>query len=468
MVFSSSIFLFYFLLLTVVGYYALPQRGRHLWLTVVSYIFYGWWNPWFMLLMFASTAVDYGCGKLIISGRRKLGLWMSVCSNLGVLGFYKYANFVFHSASGLLAWVGVETGPAPTWLEQIVLPMGISFYVFQSMSYCIDLYRGHAPPARSFIDFACFVSLYPQLVAGPIVRYGSIAHQLQHRQHTWQGFVMGMSRFCLGFAKKVLLADAFGQVADSVFKTAPGSLGTAAAWLGVVAYAFQIYFDFSAYSDMAIGLGRMFGFRFVENFDSPYQSASITEFWRRWHISLSTFLRDYLYIPLGGNRKGPGRTYVNLMTVMLLGGLWHGAQWTFVVWGGIHGVMLALERFVGKNAVTSRLPRPLKIGLTFMILLVTWVFFRAENFGVAQQILGAMCGLQELHATAALVDAGVFSRGALLYFALAAVVVWAMPNSRKLLATLTVWKVLGCLVLFAWAVCVLFQQGYSPFLYFQF
>jgi alginate O-acetyltransferase complex protein AlgI len=346
--------------------------------------------------------------------------------------------------------------------------MGISFYVFQSMSYCIDLYRGHAPPARSFVDFACFVSLYPQLVAGPIVRYGSIAHQLQHRTHTLEGFTMGVSRFCLGFAKKILLADGMGALADTVFKAGPGSVSTVAAWLGVFAYALQIYFDFSSYSDMAIGLGRMFGFRFVENFDSPYKSASITEFWRRWHISLSTFLRDYLYIPLGGNRKGPARTYLNLMTVMLLGGLWHGAQWTFVIWGGIHGLMLAFERFLGKESWYAVLPHPLRVGITFVILLFTWVFFRAENFSVAAELLRAMCGLQATGPTSALVDRGFFNQAALLYFAIAAAVVWWMPNAQEWLAKLTAWKSLLCLLLFVWALCIMFQQGYSPFLYFQF
>lgn len=469
MVFSSPIFVFYFLLFSLASYYFSPVRFRHLGLTILSYVFYGWWNPWFMILMLASTVVDYWCGVIIAhKGRPKLGLLLSVISNLAVLSFFKYFNFAFQSASSLATAFGFEMPETPLWMSHIVLPMGISFYVFQSMSYCIDLYRGHAPPAKSLVDFACFVSLYPQLVAGPIVRYGSIAHQLQHRDHHVEAFVMGLSRFCLGFAKKILLADAMGQLADMAFKSGPGSLSMVSAWLGVVAYAFQIYFDFSAYSDMAIGLGRMFGFRFIENFNSPYKSESITEFWRRWHISLSTFLRDYLYIPLGGNRKGVRRTYVNLMTVMLLGGLWHGAQWTFVIWGGIHGTMLAFERMVGKNAISQKLPRLLKVFLTFIILLLTWVYFRAENFTVATQYLAAMTGWGSVNSTASLIDAMMLSRGALIYFVFAGLVIWALPNSQQMLQRLTAWKALACLALFVCALAVMFQQGYSPFLYFQF
>ncbi|MBP7951106.1 MAG: MBOAT family protein [Verrucomicrobiales bacterium] len=473
MVFSSHLFVFYFLLLSLAGYYLAPKALRHLVLTLLSYAFYGWWNPWFMLLMLGSTAIDYWCGLIISkpgapAGRRRLGLVLSVSSNLLVLGFFKYCGFAVGAAGDVAQALGFGTLHGPEWVSRIVLPVGISFYVFQSMSYCIDLYRGHAPPAKSFIDFACYVSLYPQLVAGPIVRYGSLAHQLQHREHTVPAFALGVARFCLGFSKKILLADPCGQLADAAFQAGPGSLSAMAAWLGVTAYAFQIYFDFSAYSDMAIGLGRLFGFRFIENFNSPYQSASITEFWRRWHISLSTFLRDYLYIPLGGNRKGAGRTYVNLLTVMVLGGLWHGAQWTFVAWGLIHGLMLALERKLGKDAWYAALPHPVRVGLTFGILLATWVFFRAENFNVAVQYLTAMCGAGGTDATAGLLQAEMRTPSALAFLAVSAVIIWAVPNSQKLLEHFTLWKAVVCLLLFVGSLAVMFQQGYSPFLYFQF
>lgn len=474
MVFTSHVFIFHFLLLSLAVYYAAPVRWRHPVLTLFSYIFYGWWNPWFVLLMAGGTVVDYYCGKIISapgagSQQRKLGLIFSVVSNLLVLGFFKYAGWAAGSFAAMAPWLGLPTFEVPRFIQEIVLPVGISFYVFQSLSYCIDLYRREAPPARSLGDFACFVSLYPQLVAGPIVRYGSIAEQLRHRSHSIQGFAMGMSRFCLGFSKKILLADPIGVVADTAFNAGPGSLGAASAWLGVTAYALQIYFDFSAYSDMAIGLGRMFGFRFIENFDSPYRSASLTEFWRRWHISLSTFLRDYLYIPLGGNRKGPSRTYGNLMTVMLLGGLWHGASWTFLAWGGIHGLMLALERWNGKKPLLGPLPHAARTALTFVILLVTWVFFRSDNFTTAARYLSAMfTGREGGNPAAVLLHAMVFSPGNLAVTTAGAFIVFALPNSQQLLQRLPAWKAGLCLTSFTASLGFMFAQGFSPFLYFQF
>ena len=254
---------------------------------------------------------------------------------------------------------------------RVTLPLGISFYTFQSMSYAIDVYRGHAKPIRSFIDFACFVSMFPQLVAGPIVRFSEVADQLRSRTHTATKFARGIAFLSLGLAKKVLLANPCGKVADLAFDA--GSLGPLEAWYGVVAYAFQIYFDFSGYSDMAVGLGLMFGFVFAKNFDSPYRAQSITEFWHRWHISLSTWLRDYLYLPLGGNRKGTTWTYINLFVVMVLGGVWHGAAWNFVIWGALHGVFLAGERLRGKTALYGVPPPPLRVAMTFTIVLMTWV-----------------------------------------------------------------------------------------------
>lgn len=474
MVFTSTVFIFYFLLLSLGAYYAAPHRWRHVVFTAFSYVFYGWWNPWFVLLMGAGTVVDYYCGRVITApgagpGQRRFGLLFSIISNLLVLAFFKYAGWAFGSAATAAALLGLPAMETPEFIQRIVLPVGISFYVFQSLSYCIDLYRGDAPPARSLGHFACFVSLYPHLVAGPIVRYGSIANQLSARPHTIEGFSMGVARFSLGFSKKIMLADPIGMVADAAFNAGPGTLGPAAAWLGVVAYAFQIYFDFSAYSDMAVGLGRMFGFRIVENFNSPYLSASLTEFWRRWHISLSTFLRDYLYIPLGGNRKGAARTYVNLMTVMVIGGLWHGASWTFLVWGAMHGLMLALERWSGKRPLYGPLPRPVRVLLTFVILLVTWVFFRADNFTTASTYLKAMfLGGGHLNGTAGLLQGMVLSPGNLLILAAGAMVVFLMPNSARLLEHLTARKVAVCLAGFALSVGFMFAQGFSPFLYFQF
>ena len=290
---------------------------------LASYIFYGWWNPWFIFLMLGITIVNYVGGRLIgWPGQPKaalLGCDVRLVASLGTLGFFKYLVFFEANLNHLLAWLGAGT----VRVLAIALPIGISFYTFHALSYTIDVYRGTAPPVRSFVDFACYIALFPQLVAGPIIRYNTVADQLVYRSHTWEKFGSGVTLFVLGFGKKTLLANPMGRVADAAFDAR--SLSTPDAWFGAVAYAPQIYFDFSGYSDMAIGMGRMFGFEFLKNFDSPYQAESITDFWRRWHISLITFLRDYLYIPLGGNRKGTVRTHVNLIVVMLLGGLWHGA-----------------------------------------------------------------------------------------------------------------------------------------------
>ncbi|MDF1815696.1 MAG: MBOAT family protein [Verrucomicrobiales bacterium] len=449
-------------------YYLSPARGKALALTLVSYIFYGWWNPWFVFLMLGSTAVDYYCGKLITADsatarQRKTGVITSVITNLSVLAFFKYAAFF---ASNLEAvGIGIEM---PEFLYRVVLPVGISFYTFQSMSYSIDLYRGHARPARNFVDFACYVAMFPQLVAGPIVRYGSVADQLVSRRHTVEGFVAGFTRFNYGFAKKILIANNVGTIADACFSAGTSSLSPGMAWLGVLAYAFQIYFDFSAYSDMAIGLGRMFGFQFPENFNSPYRSKSITEFWRRWHISLSSFLRDYLYIPLGGNRIGVGRTYINLFLVMLIGGLWHGAQWTFVIWGIIHGIMLTAERLAGEKLWLHKIPSRVRMILTFLILLITWVFFRADNLSIAMNYLSAMFFLCETGASAKLLQASVIDFYSVIALVVAAAVTWLLPRTADLLEKVTLLKCIIGLVLLLVAVRQMFYQGFNPFLYFQF
>jgi len=389
MVFSSHLFVYVFLPLALATYYLLPRRARHLGLTLLSYLFYGWANPSFVLLLLFSTAVDFGAG-LVIAGhagdapldpggdrtsRQKMAVAVSVITNLGLLGFFKYYNFAIDSWNALAGSAGLD-GLVATSVLRVTLPLGISFYTFQSMSYSIDLYRGQARVLRDPIDFACYVSLFPQLVAGPIIRFQEVSEQLRHRTHTLDKFARGAAIFSIGLAKKVLLANPCGKVADLAFDA--GSVAPLDAWYGVVAYAWQIYFDFSGYSDMAIGLGLMLGFVFPKNFDSPYKSKSITEFWRRWHISLSTWLKDYLYLPLGGNRRGEARTYVNLAMVMLLGGLWHGAAWTFVAWGALHGGMLAFERRLGKEPAYWRLPRVVRIAITFFLVLVGWVFFRAR------------------------------------------------------------------------------------------
>lgn len=470
MVFSSHIFLFWFLPLALLLYYAVPVRARSLVLTLVSYIFYGWWNPWFTLLMLFSTAIDYFCGAAIAREgatprQRKVALVASVFSNLALLGFFKYALFVSETFGKVATIFGFGEVPLPAFLSHIVLPVGISFYTFQSMSYAIDLYRGHAVRARNFTDFACYVSMFPQLVAGPIVRYGTVAEQLRERTHSLEGFVAGLTRFNYGFAKKILLANPMGRLADLAFEA--GSPGAPVAWAGILAYALQIYFDFSAYSDMAVGLGRMMGFRFPENFNSPYQSTSLTEFWRRWHISLSTFLRDYLYIPLGGNRMGSARTYLNLLLVMLIGGLWHGAQWTFVIWGGLHGLVLALERF-GKNVLKISLPRPVGWTATTLVVLAGWVFFRSPDLATALDYFSALAGREGEVASSTVLAAVFFTPVNLAQLAGCTAVAWFLPNSGRWLHIVTGAKVaLGIALLFV-SVRVMALQGFNPFLYFQF
>jgi alginate O-acetyltransferase complex protein AlgI len=467
MVFSSYLFLFYFLPLALLLYYLSPARARHLTLTILSYFFYGWANPLFLFLLLFSTAVDYVAGLVMATRRRhaRTALIVSLSCNLLLLGFFKYYNFGAETIDALAARLGLGDTGLDAALR-VTLPLGISFYTFQSMSYTIDVYRGKATAIRSFIDFACFVSMFPQLVAGPIVRFTEVADQLRSRTHTITKFARGVSFVAIGLAKKVLIANPCGKIADLSFGA--GSLGIVDAWYGVTAYAFQIYFDFSGYSDMAIGLGLMLGFVFAKNFDSPYRSQSITEFWRRWHISLSTWLRDYLYVPLGGNRRGPVRTYVNLLVVMLLGGLWHGAAWTFVVWGGLHGALLALERAGGKTALYVRLPSSVRVALTFVTVLVTWVFFRAADLTHAVRYLGDMVGAGDPHPGGALLSGIIYQPYYLGTFLLAGVIVWSAPQTWDWTRTLTMPKAataLACLVL---SVIALTTQSFNPFIYFIF
>jgi alginate O-acetyltransferase complex protein AlgI len=388
-----------------------------------------------------------------------------MCSNVLLLAFFKYFNFGVDSYNGLIDWLGLPDVRIDSVLR-VTLPLGISFYTFQSMSYAIDVFRGHATVVRNFIDFSCFETMFPQLVAGPIIRFQEIADQLRERTHTVTKFARGVAFFSLGLAKKVLLANPCGKIADLAFEA--GSLGVADAWYGVMAYAFQIYFDFSGYSDMAIGLGLMLGFVFPKNFDSPYKSQSITEFWHRWHISLSTWLRDYLYLPLGGNRKGPHRTYVNLFVVMLLGGLWHGAAWNFLIWGGIHGALLALERLRDKVPPYGRLPPPVRVAVTFLIVLVTWVFFRAPDLASSCRYLGNMAGLGDVQSAASLLSGIVYQPYYLGTFLVAGIITWSCPQTWDWTRSLNGPKAAAICALFVLAAVALTTQEYNPFIYFIF
>jgi alginate O-acetyltransferase complex protein AlgI len=466
MVFTSHIFLYYFLPATLAAYFAL-RRGRNLFLVAASYVFYAWANPWYVLLMFAATVIGYVCGNRIaaapLEGPSRRGwLTLALVLELSLLGFFKYLGFFEDSLNGLLRAGG--GGEVPVW--RILLPIGISFYVFHCVSYVMDLYRGTSFRARSLTDFACYIALFPQLVAGPIVRYRTIADEIVQREHSPGKFSRGAALFILGFAKKVLLANQVGSLADAVFLASAPS--TADAWFGALAYAFQIYFDFSAYSDMAVGLGRMIGFDFPFNFHSPYQADSITDFWRRWHISLSSFLRDYLYIPLGGNRLGPARTYLNLAIVMLLGGLWHGANWTFVAWGGFHGLMLAAERATSRRSLYPWLPRSLRVLVTFVLIVFSWVLFRSPSFHEAGRMILIMVKLTPAREGSLLLAGEIYQRGSWFVMLLCASLVTVRLEADQWIADLG-WRktaVLGTL----WAGClaILPAQAFNPFLYFQF
>ena len=486
MVFSSHLFVFYFLPVALVVYYLLPRRVREsradsveLWVLRVG-------QPRFH----GPDVVLHGGGLLLWSGhrgtagkadggnpfgrcgsgeertpRQRTAVAVSVTTNLSLLGFFKYFNFSVDSFNALAGWLGFADAQLDSVLR-VALPLGISFYTFQSMSYTIDVYRGRAKALRNFIDFACYVSLFPQLVAGPIIRFAEIEDQLRDRRETVEKFARGVAFFSLGLAKKVLLANPCGKVADTVFDA--GSALPMDAWYGALAYAFQIYFDFSGYTDMAIGLGLMLGFVLPKNFDSPYKADSITDFWRRWHMSLSNWLRDYLYIPLGGSHKGPRRTYINLLLVMLLGGLWHGAAWNFVLWGGFHGVLLALERARGKRSLFEPLPRSLRVAGTFLLVLLSWVIFRSDNLTNAGALLANMVGLGP-RGDGSLLLGGVIAQPFYLgTVAVAALVVWRAPQTWDWTRSLPLWRALICLGLLWVSLVALTTQSFNPFIYFIF
>lgn len=393
MQFPSYAFLAFFAVVFPV-YWAIPRhRPRMLWLFLASCAFYMSWNPWLIGLILFSASADYFAALLLERTTsptlRRALLVGSIGLNLSLLGYFKYANFFLDSAGHALGLVHL-TLDRPT--IDVVLPLGISFYTFETISYIADVYLGRTRAVRNPLDYGLFIMFFPHLVAGPIVRPHDFLPQIaREKRFDWDRLHLGARMFLIGFFKKTVIADHLGQlVVDPVF-AAPASYASAAVWLGVLAYAVQIYGDFSGYSDMGIGLAHMFGFKLPANFRFPYLADSIADFWRRWHISLSTWLRDYLYIPLGGNRRGPLRTYANLIIVMLLGGLWHGASWTFVAWGLFHGILLALQRAVPRpRALASAALRPVCVITTFVLVCVGWVFFRAQQFGDAATILQRM------------------------------------------------------------------------------
>lgn len=388
MVFSSLMFIIVFLPAALFFYYAAGRRGRNIVLLFFSLAFYGWGEPKYLIVMLGSIMLNYFGGFGVNRFRAepekaRCILALAVFANLAVLGYFKYVNFFIESVNNAFRtdWPALA----------VVLPVGISFFTFQGLSYVIDIYRGHGQVQKNPLNVALYISLFPQLIAGPIVRYETVAEQITERTENLDRFTSGVERFIVGLGKKTLIANSMGAVAGEVFGGAIPELSTAAAWAGVLAYTAQIYFDFSGYSDMAIGLGRLFGFEFLENFDYPYISRSVTEFWRRWHISLGTWFRDYVYIPLGGNRGGTASHLRNLFAVWLLTGAWHGAAWNFIVWGLYFGCLLALEKYwIGR--ILAGAWRPLQHLYTLLLVIVGWVLFRADTLPEAAEYLGVLAG----------------------------------------------------------------------------
>ncbi len=498
MVFSSPLFLFLFLPLFLIGYYlvflpvqrSLSGRRRRLahrlgnsFILLGSLFFYFWGETWLTLVMLGSTTIDFCAGLLLgratRTGTRRALLSVSILANLSILAFFKYAYFGLHNLDRLANLAGLEAWP-DVGLLSITLPLGVSFYTFQSMSYTIDVYRRQVRPTRNFLDFACYVTMFPQLVAGPIVRYRSVADELTSRLVSLDLVGSGCVRFITGLGKKVLIANLVAIPADRIFALPGEQLTTPLAWLGVFSYTLQIYFDFSGYSDMAIGLGRMLGFRFPENFNYPYFATSIQDFWRRWHISLSTWFRDYLYIPLGGGRRGRGRTYFNLVVVFLLCGLWHGASWSFVLWGLFHGLFLVVER-LGLGRLLARLWRPLRHGYVILTVMVGWVLFRAADLHQAADFLRAMAGstrgvpadpvIITGDMVAALVVGALLSWPLLPWFRLGRDR-WrqTLGGSRQVPAAAAYGslKVTALLAVLAMSCAALAAGSYNPFIYFRF
>lgn len=475
MLFASTLFLFIFLPVVILGYYAQKwltgNRLRNVILLVFSYLFYLFGAAEFLLLLVASTLADYLLGLLIDRRRHlaRMGVICSLCINLGLLIYFKYTNFFIAEFNHLAPVYGIREIPWST----VVLPIGISFFTFQKMSYIIDVYRRDAKATANIVDFALYVAMFPQLIAGPIVRFKDIWQQLRMRSESFERFSSGALRFCWGLAKKVIIADACGQIADAAFGLSPALLDTKTAWLGALAYMLQIYFDFSAYSDMAIGLAALFGFELLENFNRPYAAVSITDFWRRWHISLSRWFKDYLYIPLGGSHKTNVATYFNLVVVFLLCGLWHGANWTFVVWGLYHGVFLVLERIGGLRRLPVERFALVRRIATLLIVLFGWVLFRAESLPAALNYWRAMVVPLDLPLAFDLYSVLHYRNITFMILALIGLVGAArLPRPTDLfgirspIRTLAGWVLLG--VALPYCAAILMDGTSHPFIYFRF
>lgn len=468
MVFSSILFLFYYLPFVLIIYFISPRKYRNLVLFLSSLLFYSWGEPRYIWIMLFSTVVDYTCGKRVhfyknknhIS-KAKLWLGLSIFTNLGLLAFFKYSDFLIANVNNLFN----TTIP----LLGFALPIGISFYTFQTMSYTIDVFRGETKVQNSIISFGTYVTLFPQLIAGPIVRYQTVADEIDNRVETFDLFGEGVKRFILGMGKKVLLANSIGQIWANISAGDISTLPTLTAWIGILAFAFQIYFDFSGYSDMAIGLGKMFGFNFLENFNYPYMSRSITEFWRRWHISLGTWFKEYLYIPLGGNRVSKWMNIRNILIVWMLTGIWHGASWNFALWGLYFGVILIIEKFVLKEYL-EKLPSFFRRLYTLSLIIISWVIFAFDSFSDGFDYIKVLFNS----------NGGGLYNGNSLYLLytniiLFIILVLGSTNIPKRLWEKVNLKFKGLIIeniyllfILILSIAYLVDQSYNPFLYFRF
>lgn len=475
MVFTSPVFLFLFLpIVLLFTLTASNRKAQNTILLLASLLFYAWGEGEFVLLMVGTALFNHACGLLLeTTASKRAVLAFAVVCNLATLIWFKYANFFVDTINPLL----IGRGASPILLEPIHLPIGVSFFIFHSLSYVVDVYRGDAVAQRSPGRTVLYIALFPQLVAGPIIRYHDVAQQLVDRVISIPKFTSGVRRFIIGLAKKVLIADLCARIADPIFDLSTTTLTPSVAWLGLIAYAIQIYFDFSGYSDMAIGLGRMFGFEFLENFRRPYAATSIRDFWKRWHISLTNFFRDYLYIPLGGNRLGTARTYFNLVAVFFLTGLWHGSSWNFVIWGLIHGAFMVIER-LGFGKVLDRSPRTLGQAYTLFVVLMAWVFFRATDQTSAWRFITIL--FSPGHGDPSLVYPAYYLTndvllaliigivGGLGWYDIAARRVLASTASNAIPIHLEAARSIALLALFVLVTMAVATRTFDPFIYFRF
>jgi len=461
MVFSSSIFIFCFLPLLFLCYFCLPKKCKNVVLLIFSLVFYAFGGVNYLFTLLLTVFISYLGGILIdkYNNKKKLILFLTVGLNLLFLIYFKYTGFILDNINNIFN--------SNIDIPSIIMPIGISFYTFQSISYVVDVYKKEVGVQKNYFLLLLYVSLFPQLVAGPIVRYQTVEHEIEKRTTTLDDFCYGLERFILGLAKKVIIANQMGKLADIVFSDT--SFTTPVVWLGAIAYMMQIYFDFSAYSDMAIGLGRILGFKFLENFNFPYIAKSITDFWRRWHISLSTFFRDYVYIPLGGNRCSKFRQIFNMSVVWFLTGFWHGANYNFILWGLYYLVFLILEKYVFKNII-ERIPNILRHILTLLIVLIGWMLFRLEDLSVFKDVIVSMFNFNIT--SVSLSEARIYVETYFVYFILAFIfstpIYYVVCDKLKKYKVFEVLKYIGLLVLFIITIMFLAQSSYNPFIYFRF